>query len=183
MSKQEFLAELRIALTGQVSAQIINDNMKYYEDYINMHIRQGESEAEIFATLGSPRLLAKSIIFASQNQAGDNQSEYGQSNYGQSDYNQSEYDQFGYGQSGQGQYQNKLSGFMKIRSGLVGIIRTITRGSNKVDADRVANTILTVLAFLVFFFVLGIIMRLFIGLLPIIIPIVVVLYLVKLFKS
>ena len=62
MEKQEFLEKLRLALNGRVSAEIVADNIKYYEDYINIEIRKGRSEEEILAQLGDPRLLARTIV-------------------------------------------------------------------------------------------------------------------------
>ena len=34
MSREEFLTELRKALQGRVSQQTVNDNLRYYEEYI-----------------------------------------------------------------------------------------------------------------------------------------------------
>ncbi len=62
MTKEEFLGELRSSLSGNVSAQVINDNLGYYENFINTEIRKGRSEEDVFEELGNPRLLAKTII-------------------------------------------------------------------------------------------------------------------------
>lgn len=62
MGKQEFLEMLRLALNGRVSAEIVADNVRYYEDYINIEVRKGRSEEEILAQLGDPRLLARTIV-------------------------------------------------------------------------------------------------------------------------
>ena len=62
MGKQDFLEKLRTALNGRVSAEIVTDNVRYYEDYINIEIRKGRSEEEVLAQLGDPRLLARTII-------------------------------------------------------------------------------------------------------------------------
>ena len=62
MGKQEFLEKLRMALNGRVSAGIVTDNVKYYEDYINIEIRKGRSEEEILEHLGDPRLIARTIV-------------------------------------------------------------------------------------------------------------------------
>lgn len=62
MEKQEFLEMLRLALNGRVSAEIVADNVRYYEDYINIEVRKGRSEEEILAQLGDPRLLARTIV-------------------------------------------------------------------------------------------------------------------------
>lgn len=65
MTKQEFIEKLRSALTGKVSADVITDNIRYYEDYINTEIRKGKSEEEVLAALGDPRLIARTIITTS----------------------------------------------------------------------------------------------------------------------
>lgn len=64
MSREEFLTELRKALQGRVSQQTVNDNLRYYEDYILAESHKGKTEVEVIAELGNPRLLAKSIIDA-----------------------------------------------------------------------------------------------------------------------
>lgn len=61
MTKEDFLNGLRTSLSGTVSADIINDNMNYYEEYINTEIRRGRSEEEVLGELGDPRLIAKTI--------------------------------------------------------------------------------------------------------------------------
>lgn len=62
MNKQEFLEKLRLALSGRVSAGIVTDNIRYYEDYINTEIRKGRSEEEVLSQLGDPRLIARTIV-------------------------------------------------------------------------------------------------------------------------
>lgn len=61
MSKQEFLEKLRLALNGKVSADVVTENINYYEDYINTELRKGKSEEEVLASLGDPRLIARTI--------------------------------------------------------------------------------------------------------------------------
>lgn len=65
MTRQEFLDELRAALTGEVSAEAIMDAYRYYSDYIDEEVRKGKTEAEVIEELGKPVLIAKSIIAAS----------------------------------------------------------------------------------------------------------------------
>ena len=62
MGKQEFLEKLRQALNGRVSADIVAENIRYYEEYINIEVRKGRSEEEILAQLGDPRLIARTIV-------------------------------------------------------------------------------------------------------------------------
>lgn len=64
MSKQEFIDKLRMALSGRVSASLVEENVAYYEEYINTQIRLGRTEAEVMSSLGNPRLIAKTIITA-----------------------------------------------------------------------------------------------------------------------
>ena len=53
---------MRKALSGRVNYQIVNDNVAYYENYIDSEIRKGRSEKEVLNELGDPRLLARTII-------------------------------------------------------------------------------------------------------------------------
>jgi len=62
MNKQEFLKIFRTALSGQVPAYIIEENVRYYDEYIEMQIRQGKREQDVLSELGDPRLLAKTVI-------------------------------------------------------------------------------------------------------------------------
>lgn len=59
MSKREFLSLLRQALTGEVSPNVIEQNIKYYEQYISGSSFEQE---KIIEELGDPRLIAKTII-------------------------------------------------------------------------------------------------------------------------
>lgn len=64
MSKQEFIEKLRSSLSGQVSAGLVEENVAYYEEYINTQVRLGYAESAVLAGLGDPRLIARSIISA-----------------------------------------------------------------------------------------------------------------------
>lgn len=80
MTKMEFLEKLRLALNGKVSGNVVTENLQYYEDYINTEIRKGRSEEEVLASLGDPRLIARTIIAASggrENAGTDEYREYG----------------------------------------------------------------------------------------------------------
>lgn len=66
MERQEFTDGLRRALAGKVEAEIIEDTIRYYEDYIDMQIRMGKSREEVMESLGKPALIAKSIVVANQ---------------------------------------------------------------------------------------------------------------------
>lgn len=69
MNRYEFIERLRAALSGKVAQSSINDNIRYYEEYLDTEIRKGRSEQEVLQELGDPRLLAKTIVEANK-QAG-----------------------------------------------------------------------------------------------------------------
>ncbi|MFG6384299.1 MAG: DUF1700 domain-containing protein [Lachnospiraceae bacterium] len=77
MTKQEFLYELQVALQGEISQAAINDNIKYYDNYIMEETRKGKSEEEVIISLGNPRLIAKTLI--------DTTEQFGTFNNGQYD--------------------------------------------------------------------------------------------------
>lgn len=64
MTRQEFLEELKNALTGEVSPEVMMDSYRYYSTYFDDEIRKGRSEEEILEELGRPNLIARSIIAA-----------------------------------------------------------------------------------------------------------------------
>lgn len=61
MTRDKFLQELRIALQGRVSQKEVNEQLRYYENYIIEESRKGKTEEDVFAELGNPRLIAKTI--------------------------------------------------------------------------------------------------------------------------
>ena len=76
MTKRQFMEELRSSLEGMVSQAVIQENMNYYEDYINEQIRNGKNEQDVLNELGSPRLIARSIIDAKGEDDDHVQTEY-----------------------------------------------------------------------------------------------------------
>lgn len=64
MTRQEFLEELKNALTGEVSPEVMMDSYRYYSNYIDEEMRKGRKEEEILEELGRPNLIARSIIAA-----------------------------------------------------------------------------------------------------------------------
>ncbi|MBP5264725.1 MAG: DUF1700 domain-containing protein [Lachnospiraceae bacterium] len=64
MDKTEFLDQLRASLNGKMEAEEVTDNLRYYEEYINGQLRLGRTETEVMTSLGSPRLIARSIADA-----------------------------------------------------------------------------------------------------------------------
>lgn len=64
MTQNEFLTTLRKALNGQVSPEIVSENLSYYQSYIAGEMNKGRNEEEILDELGDPRLIARTIIDA-----------------------------------------------------------------------------------------------------------------------
>lgn len=70
MKKEEFLQGLGEALAGEMPTETMKENLRYYEDYIRTEQGRGRTEEEIMEELGSPRLIARTIIDATPG-AGD----------------------------------------------------------------------------------------------------------------
>lgn len=81
MNRYEFISTLRTALTGKVPGTTVEDNIQYYEEYIEIQLRQGKDEAAVLEALGDPRLLAKTIIEA--NKYAEGTDTYGGDEYGE----------------------------------------------------------------------------------------------------
>lgn len=71
MEKQEFLDNLRLALRGRVTPEVITDTMNYYEEYINTELRLGKHPDEVMEALGDPRLIARTIAETKGGRIGD----------------------------------------------------------------------------------------------------------------
>jgi hypothetical protein len=62
VTKEQFLHDLTVQLNLSVSDQIIREQLAYYDNYISGEVSKGRSESDVVEELGSPRLLAKTII-------------------------------------------------------------------------------------------------------------------------
>lgn len=62
MNRMEFIEKLRQALSGELTYHVVDENMEYYENYIDMELKSGKTEQSILQQLGDPRLIAKTII-------------------------------------------------------------------------------------------------------------------------
>lgn len=74
MTKKQFMEELRSSLEGIVSPYVVQENLNYYEKYINEQIQHGRTEQEVLNELGNPRLIARTIIDAESEKEGFEQS-------------------------------------------------------------------------------------------------------------
>lgn len=82
MTKQEFLHELQSALQGELEQAAVNENIRYYDNYIMEEARKGKSETEVIEQLGNPRLIAKTLIDTSE-QFGTAGKDYYSERYGE----------------------------------------------------------------------------------------------------
>lgn len=64
MTKQEFLDQLTECLQGEVTDSELQESFIYYRDYFSEQEGLGKTDQEIVEELGSPRLIAHSIIDA-----------------------------------------------------------------------------------------------------------------------
>ena len=163
MNKQEFVDRLRMALNGRVSPGLVMDNVNYYEDYINTEIRKGRTEEEVLESLGDPRLIARTII---QTNGSDNRSGYRNTVYGNGEYREAAGQNLYHSytedaENGYGKHQNKVADALSKLPGWAWLILGI------LVVVLIFSAVLSVLSFLA----------------PVLIPIVVVLFLVKLFRD
>ena len=64
MNKKEFLQVLKGELTNSVSGEVIEEQLRFYSDYISTEMAKGRTEEEVISELSAPNLLARSIIEA-----------------------------------------------------------------------------------------------------------------------
>ncbi len=61
MNKDEFIRGLEQALSGNIPPAVVQEQLRYYSDYIRTEISSGRSEEDVMAELGDPRLIARTI--------------------------------------------------------------------------------------------------------------------------
>jgi len=64
MTKDGFVRELEEELQGGVSDEQLNETLQYYRSYIEEEMDSGTTEEEVLTGLGSPKLIARSVIDA-----------------------------------------------------------------------------------------------------------------------
>lgn len=85
MSKEEFISILRQSLYTEISSIEIENNIRYYNDYIDEQLRSGKSLNQIMTELGDPRLIARTIVETSK--VGKTMNSSSSSTMYQDDYN------------------------------------------------------------------------------------------------
>lgn len=62
MTKAEFLNELKETLANELNPSEVDENVRYYMNYMEEQMRLGYSEAQVLSDLGDPRSIAHNII-------------------------------------------------------------------------------------------------------------------------
>ena len=91
MTKYDFLDRLKLALSGKVSATLIQENMTYYSEYIDTQLRMGRSEQEVMDMLGDPRLIARTIVQTNGTETAEEASYRESTSYDDTKYNSENY--------------------------------------------------------------------------------------------
>lgn len=172
MSKSEFLDKLRVSLNGKVSPSLVEENIRYYNEYIQSQIAGGRSEEEVMEHLGDPRLIARTIVQTNGSSEGDAES----TSYRETIYDDGSYS--GYGESSRGSYSGSYDS--NAGSGYNG---GYYNEPHEVKVRNVPGWLAALLVILVVVCVLGLVFSLISFMMPLIIPILIVLFLVKLFRD
>lgn len=80
MNRNAFIRELREALKNDGNEKVVQENVRYYTEYIDEEVKKGRSEKEVIDELGDPWLLAKTISTTPGNQSGFQEYEGGNDN-------------------------------------------------------------------------------------------------------
>lgn len=157
MTKEQFMMELEQSLQGEVSAYELSDSLTYYRQYFEDEIRNGKSEEDVIRELGSPRLIARSIIDAHGNEGAAS----GNSGYEDSDYRE-------------GSYNNYGSSYDSER----GDIESSGRGGGTLQ--NAGRMIMTIIISALIFFVVLFLLR---ALLPVAVVIIAIVFIVRLIRG
>ncbi len=71
MTKHDYLDTISRTLSGRVKPSVQQETVQYYKEYIDAEIVKGTSEDMVLATLGDPRLLARTVIASQPQPYGD----------------------------------------------------------------------------------------------------------------
>ena len=121
MGRQEFIDRLKAALNGSLASSTVAEHVRYYDDYIRAEMQKGKSEEAVMASLGDPRLIARTIIqtntiedgWQEGNCQGGTQREYDQEGY-QSGYGSGGFKQTMRQEQGQVNRQFRIPGWVLI---------------------------------------------------------------------
>lgn len=170
MNRVEFIEKLQRALAGGLNSNQVTENVRYYQEYIDMEMRKGRSEADVLAGLGDPRLLAKSIIEANKhagNSSGTNRT-YDEEMTGTGNaYQRGAYSGGAYNEA----YGNDRT------------YGAYEESNDKVRGFRMPGWLILLIVTVVVVLIIGVAFSLISVLAPIIIPVLLVILLVRVFRS
>ncbi len=211
MERKEFIDKLRGALNGNVSPALVEENIRYYHEYINSEMRNGKSEEEVLDALGDPRLIARTIIETNtvEDMSGTYQTgafSQGDGEFRQAEYNH-DYDEYqarqsqsAYQNTSQGSYQQNRYQNTYQHNGYQGNYqqgndyqRNVYHRANHSGQDvfqqsthrtyRIPGWLWILIAVLVIVLIVSVVLSVVSFLAPIIIPILLVIFLIKLFRD
>ena len=171
---EDFFRELEESLRGEVPESEIRDSLNYYRQYFEEQKAMGYSEREIVTSLGSPRLIARSIIDAREAVSGqDRQADYGgQDSYyngGQSGrYGGSQRGYYGGSRESQGGYYDSEEGRYNSYEDEQANLRI-----KKVGGLKLVFGIILILI------ILGLLIRVLLPVVVVLIPVLIVLRLIR----
>ena len=169
---EDFFRELEECLRGEVPEGEIRDSLNYYRQYFEEQKAMGYSESEIVSALGSPRLIARSIIDAREavggregqngygGQSGDYESSYGGSQGGYYDEGRYSGSQGDYYDGGQGRYNSYDDDPAHLRV-------------------RRVSGIKLVLGIIIVLIILGLLIRVLLPVVIVLIPVLIILRLIR----
>ncbi len=167
MTKNDFLDKLRLALSGKVSASLVQENMTYYSEYIDSQISMGRSEQEVMDMLGDPRMIARTIVQTNGKENVEESSYRENTSHDDTSYDGAEYDnpysRGGY--SDRGYYDNYQS-----------------RG-NELKVRTIPGWLWTIIVVVIVICLISFVFSVVSFLLPIVLPVLIVLFFVKLFRD
>lgn len=141
MNKTKFLEGLKEALQGELSAAEINNQLLYYERYIDDELRKGRTEKDILEELGSPRLIARTII-----ETKGNNGSYGNTYYDDREVKENQ------GSGNERKFKIQLNGAFGIIVGILIIILVISLIFSLVSALAPILIPLLIIAFVISYF-------------------------------
>ena len=163
MTRAEFLESLRRALNGNMSAAAVEDNIQFYNGYFSSQTAQGRSEQDVLRELGDPRILARTLIDAAE-RAGDMRAR---------EANETQYRTSGYRAQGGG--ASNAAGRDPSGASL-----TQDEGMREHRVFRIPGWLIALAVVLILFAVVSVVGSLIWVLLPYAVPVILVVYIVKL---
>lgn len=161
MGRQEFIDRLKAALNGSLASSTVAEHVVYYDEYIRAEMQKGKSEEAVLASLGDPRLIARTII--QTNTIEDDRHKGGYQGGSGRDYDQEGY-QGGYGRGSFKQDGRQEQGQVSRQFQIPGWVWIVAMA-------------------LLFMVIISVIMSVLSFLAPVLIPVVVIIFLVKLFRD